>query len=79
MRTVADGAQAEKATVEAWHGAFGRTHARIGGHQDGCVHIMRMFMQPRLTFVALSWPRGASAVTLHTRAEQSTRSKPGLS
>ena len=34
VRTVADGAQAEKATVEAWHGAFGRTHARIVAYQD---------------------------------------------
>ena len=50
---VAGGTQHEKASEEAWQGASGRTHTRVGHHLGGWVSWARVYLKPTLTSVAL--------------------------
>ena len=59
------GTQHEKASAEAWQGASGRTHTRVGHHLGGWVSWMRAYLKPVLTSVALHRTRGASSIKKH--------------
>ena len=79
VRMVADGAQGEKASDRAWQVDSDRTQTRVGGHLEGWLSWVRVFMKPAMTSVALCRTRGASTVKLHPRPVQARRSKYGMS
>ena len=73
------GAWDEKPSAEAWQGAFGRTHTRVGHHFNSWVRWMCVHLQPTLTFVALRMTRRASSVKQQAQPARSTQSKLGQS
>ena len=60
------GTQDEKGSAEAWYGALGRKHTRVGRHHDDRLHQTRVNLKPAMT----------SALTRSSSATSSVMKKP---